>query len=84
MPMLASALSSLGCSISQSAIICESSISWCLYTWGFANVSVNSLFGLVFDEKRYKDVLRICQLTTDLDLLEDGGKVLRSLSFFTS
>lgn len=32
-----------------------------------------SLFGLAFDEKRYKEVLHVCQLTTDLDLLEDGG-----------
>lgn len=34
----------------------------------------DSLFGLAFDDKRYKEVLRICQLTTDLDLLEDGGE----------
>ena len=36
-----------------------------------------SLFGLAFDEKRYKETLRVCQLTVDLDLLEDGGMCIR-------
>jgi hypothetical protein len=40
-----------------------------------------SLFGLAFDEKRYKEVLRVCQLTTDLDLLEDGGMFIADLWF---
>lgn len=40
-----------------------------------------SLFGLAFDEKRYKEVLRVCQLTTDLDLLEDAGMFIADWGF---
>ena len=32
-----------------------------------------SLFGMAYDEKRYEDVLKVCQLGVDLDLLKDRG-----------
>lgn len=32
-----------------------------------------SLFGMAYDEKRYEEVLKVCQLGVDLDLLKDRG-----------
>ncbi|KAK6349334.1 hypothetical protein TWF730_010082 [Orbilia blumenaviensis] len=37
-----------------------------------ATIKDNILFGLPFDEKRYTEVLRVCSLTKDMEMLEDG------------
>ncbi|KAF8318512.1 P-loop containing nucleoside triphosphate hydrolase protein [Clavulina sp. PMI_390] len=52
----------------------RSEVSYCAQQPWLQHQSIrdNILFGLAFDEQRYKTVLKICQLTTDLDLLEDG------------
>ncbi|KAJ6256886.1 hypothetical protein Dda_8756 [Drechslerella dactyloides] len=37
-----------------------------------ATIKDNILFGLPFDEKRYKEVLDVCSLKKDMEMLEDG------------
>ncbi|KAK6333028.1 hypothetical protein TWF718_010852 [Orbilia javanica] len=37
-----------------------------------ATIKDNVLFGLPFDEKRYNEVLRVCSLKKDMEMLEDG------------
>lgn len=39
-----------------------------------ASIKDNILFGLPFDEYRYKKVLEVCALKKDLDILTDGEK----------
>ena len=39
-----------------------------------ATVRDNILFGLPYDEKRYKDTIRVCELTSDLEQLIDGDQ----------
>ncbi|RVD86189.1 uncharacterized protein DFL_004478 [Arthrobotrys flagrans] len=37
-----------------------------------ATIKDNILFGLPFDERRYAEVLRVCSLKKDMEMLEDG------------
>lgn len=73
--MLAFALSNLGCNTRVLRKTCTFMLrSFDTYSYNRLTFDFDSLFGTAFEEKRYNDVLRVCQLNTDLDLLEDGDE----------
>ncbi|CEP65006.1 ATP-binding cassette transporter YOR1 LALA0_S16e00518g [Lachancea lanzarotensis] len=53
----------------------DGSLLLCGYSWvQNATVKDNILFGCPFDEARYKNVIRVCSLQADLDLLPAGDR----------
>jgi ABC-type multidrug transport system fused ATPase/permease subunit len=73
--------SSLCASILNETVLCQGStvkltgkVAYVAQSAWILNTSVreNILFGSPYDEKRYQRVLEVCQLTHDLEMLDDG------------
>jgi ABC-type multidrug transport system fused ATPase/permease subunit len=57
-----------------SSILLKGKVAYVAQSAWILNTSVrnNILFGLPYEEERYQKVLQVCQLTHDLEMLEDG------------
>jgi ABC-type multidrug transport system fused ATPase/permease subunit len=57
-----------------SSVLLRGKVAYVAQSAWIMNTSVrnNILFGLPYEEARYQEVLQVCQLTHDLEMLEDG------------